>query len=192
MLNIYEAKYPKLKTYDVGIVLGGFSGINSRNKSIAFNGSGDRLIQAIKLYKNGIIGKILIASGNANLMDNKIKEADLASAYLKEIGIPDSAIMVDNSSRNTLENAKNSATLISKRGKNLTILVITSAWHIPRSKIIFDKVFEKKLIYYPCNFLGKTSLDLSDFIVPSAEALSIWPMLFKEWFGLAVDTWRMV
>ncbi|MBC7418740.1 MAG: YdcF family protein [Pedobacter sp.] len=191
ILNGYEAKYPKLETYGVGIVLGGFSDFNPRNKSIAFNASGDRLFQAIKLYKDGVIQKILIASGNANLLDDKVKEAALASAYLRHIGIPDSAIIVENNSRNTIENAKNSASLISKSYVNQKVIVITSAWHIPRARLIFDKTFATKLTYYPSNFLGKTSFDLSDFIIPSAAALSTWPMLFKEWVGLMVDRWRV-
>ncbi|MET4083322.1 uncharacterized SAM-binding protein YcdF (DUF218 family) [Pedobacter sp. UYP30] len=185
VLNAYETSYPKLEKYDVGIVLGGFSDINARNNSIEFNGSGDRLFQAIKLYKRGVIHKILIASGSANLIDHKIREADLASAYLKDIDIPDSAILIENNSRNTIENAKNSARFISNAYKSPKILVITSAWHIRRAELIFDKAFKKKLTYYPTDFAGKTSFDFSDFIIPSAAALNTWPMLFKEWIGLA-------
>ncbi len=191
VLNAYEACYPKLGKYDVGIVLGGFSNINLRNNNIEFNCSGDRLFQAIKLYKRGVIHKIMIASGNANLFDNNVKEACLAAKYMKEIGIPDSTIFIENSSRNTLENAKNSARQISKKYTNPKILVITSAWHIPRASLIFDRTFNKKLSYYPTNFEGKTRFDFSDFIIPNAGALGTWPKLFKEWIGLAVDRWRV-
>lgn len=191
ILNAYEASYPKLKKYDVGIVLGGFSNINLRNNSIEFEGSGDRLFQAIKLYKKGIIKEILIASGNSNLLDNKVKEADLAANYLKEIGIPDSAILVEDNSRNTVENARNSAKIISKRYNNPKILVITSAWHIPRARLVFDRTFNKKLNYYPADFEGRTKFDLSDFVIPSAAALIAWPKLFKEWIGLVIDRFRI-
>lgn len=191
VLNAYEAKYPKLGKYDVGIILGGFSELNPRNDSIAFNGSGDRLFQAIKLYKDGVIRKILISGGSSNLLDRKVREADLAAAYLKNIGIPDSVILIDNTSRNTIENAENSAVVISKNGLGSKILVITSAWHIPRAKVIFNKVFRARLAYYPTNFVGKTWFDFSDFIIPSALALSTWNMIFKEWVGLVVDRYRL-
>ena len=190
ILNSYEAGYPKKGKYDVGIVLGGFSGLNKRNNEIAFNWAGDRLFQAIALYKKGQIKQILLSSGSANLVDRKIKEADLAIKYLKLIGIPDSAILIENQSRNTVENARYSLALIAKSTPKAKVLVITSAWHIPRAKLIFDKQAKQKIEYYPTNFSGDTEFDLSDFIIPDASALGTWEMLFKEWMGLAVDRIR--
>ncbi|MBT2563143.1 hypothetical protein J7E50_24885 [Pedobacter sp. ISL-68] len=55
IINSYEADYPRAGKFDVGIVLGGFSGLNKRNNEIAFNWAGDRLFQAIALYKKGQI-----------------------------------------------------------------------------------------------------------------------------------------
>lgn len=190
VINSYEASYPKIGKYDVGIVLGGFSGLNKRNNEIAFNWAGDRLFQAIALYKKGQIKQILLSSGSANLVDREIKEADLAIKYLKLIGIPDSAILTENQSRNTVENARYSLALIAKSTPKAKVLVITSAWHIPRAKLIFDKQAKQKIEYYPTNFSGDTEFDLSDFIIPDASALGTWEMLFKEWIGLAVDRIR--
>jgi len=190
IINSYEAGYPKAEKYDVGIVLGGFSGLNKRNNEIAFNWAGDRLFQAIALYKKGQIKQILLSGGSANLTDRKIKEADLAIQYLKLIGIPDSAILIENQSRNTIENARYSLALIEKSKSKAKILVITSAWHIPRAKLIFDKQAKQKIEYYPTNFSGDTEFDLGDIIIPNASALGVWEMLFKEWIGLTVDGLR--
>ncbi|TCD26780.1 YdcF family protein [Pedobacter psychrodurus] len=186
----YEAGYPKAEKYDVGIVLGGFSGLNKRNNEIAFNWAGDRLFQTIALYKKGQIKQILLSGGSANLIDQQIKEADLAIKYLKLIGIPDSAILIENQSRNTVENAKYSLALIAKKNPKAKILVITSAWHIPRAKLIFDKQTKHKIEYYPTNFSGSTEFEFSDFIIPNTSALGAWEMLFKEWIGLTVDRIR--
>ncbi|WP_316805123.1 YdcF family protein [Pedobacter nototheniae] len=190
ILNAYEAKYPDDQKFEVGILLGGFSEINERNNQIQLSFTGDRLFQTISLYKRGKINKILISGGSGNLLDTKVKEADLALNYLKEIGIPDSAIWIENQSRNTIENAKNSFSLIQKYKANANVLVITSAWHIPRSKLIFDKVFGKKLTYYPTNYLGKTTYDAGDILIPDAYALFKWELLLKEWIGLIVDNFR--
>jgi len=190
IVNGYEAGYPKLQHYDVGIVLGGFSGLNKRNNEIAFNGAGDRLFQAIALYKRGNIKQILLSSGSANLIDKKVKEADLALKYLKLIGIPDSAILIENQSRNTIENARYSLALIEKKNPKAKILVITSAWHIPRARLTFNKLARQKIDYYPTNFSGNTEFVFSDFIIPNAGALGAWEMLFKEWIGLIVDRIR--
>lgn len=187
--NLYEAKYPPERNYDVGIVLGGFSAINKRNNQIAFGNSSDRLFQAISLYKKGKIKQILISSGSANLFKSGPKEADLAAKYLKEIGIPDTAILIENSSRNTIENARYSAKII-ENIPNGGVLIITSAWHIPRAKLIFSKHFKMPVYYYPTNYIGKSEYDWSDFIVPSTEVLGNWEILFKEWIGLITDRFR--
>ena len=191
VMNAYEAGYPEKQHYDVGIVLGGFSGLNRRNEKIAFSGAGDRLFQAVSLFKNKQIDKILIASGSANLMDNEVKEADLVIGYLKLIGIPDSVLLLENQSRNTIENARNSIGLIEKVKPGAKILVITSAWHIPRARLIFDRQSKRKIEYYPTNFAGPDQIDFGDFIIPSASALGGWETLFKEWVGLAVDRVRI-
>lgn len=186
LYNAYEANYPpKDKKYDVAVVLGGFSQINKRNNEIAFGGSSDRLFQAIALYKKGIVGKILLSSGSANLIDKSVKEADLAISYLKLIGIPDSSILVENQSRNTLENAEFSLALIKKQNPNADILVITSAWHIPRAKLVFNKKYNG-IDFYPTDFRGQTEYDLGDYIIPSASAIASWDTLLKEWVGLIV------
>ncbi|WP_165825417.1 YdcF family protein [Pedobacter yonginense] len=188
--NWYEADYPLEQKHDVGIVLGGFSGINERTHQISFNWASDRLFQALALYKKGEINKILLSGGNASLLNNKIKEADLVVDYLKLIGIPDSAILFENQSRNTIENAKNSIALIKKYKADAKILVITSAWHIPRAKTIFEKQSKNKIDYYPTNFIGRNSFSIGDFIIPDLGAFGTWELLIKEWIGLAVDRIR--
>jgi len=188
--NLYEAKYPLERNYDVGIVLGGFSAINKRNNQIVFGNSSDRLLQTISLYKKGKIKRILISSGSANLFKSGPKEADLAAKYLKEIGIQDTVILIENQSRNTIENASYSAKIITEKIPNASVLVITSAWHIPRAKLIFSKHFKMPVYYYPTNYIGKSEYDWSDFIVPSTEALGNWEILFKEWIGLITDRFR--
>jgi uncharacterized SAM-binding protein YcdF (DUF218 family) len=190
IFNLYETTYPIEQHYNVGVVLGGFSGINKRTGKIAFNWASDRLFEAISLYRTGKIDKILITSGNANLVDKQIKEGDLVYHYLREIGIADSAILIENKSRNTIENAALSYKLIKKLDPKAKILVITSAWHIPRAKMIFSKQFGDNISFYPTNFIGKTNYDIGDYLIPSAGALSNWELIFKEWVGYLVDKFR--
>lgn len=189
--NLYEPDYPStLKNYDIAIVLGGFSGLNKRNNEIQFNWASDRLFQTFSLYKKGKIKKMLITGGNASLTDNQIKEADLVQKFLRNICIPDSDVLIENQSRNTIENAKFSAQLIEKKFPGAKIVVVTSAWHIPRAKLIFDRFFRIKPDYLPTNYIGRTAdYSFEDFI-PDPGILSSWELLFKEWIGLAVDYFR--
>lgn len=188
--KLYEAPYPILKHYDVGILLGGFSGVNEA-KHIEFTSAGDRILQTIALYKQGVIQKILVSSGSANLFENDIKEANLAADYLRIIGIPDSAIVVENQSRNTKENISNSYQLILKENLGSSVLIITSAWHIPRTRLIVRQQGVAMPDFYPTHHLSGDDLNWSDYIIPSAEAVNNWGILIKEWIGYVVTKIRI-
>lgn len=188
--NLYEGKYPPEKKYDIGILLGGYSK-STRGEQLAVNERGDRLTQTIYLFNKGTIKKILISGGSGKLFGSESLEADLTANYLKTIGIPDSCILVENNSKNTVENAKFSLDLIKKIQPHASILVITSAWHIPRSKMIFDKTFNRELDYYPGDFIGREIYDISDFYLPDAGSLGYWQYIIKEWVGLVVDRFRI-
>lgn len=187
--NFYEAAYPAKKQYDIGVLLGGFSK-STQGGQLAVNERGDRLIQTINLLKNGTIKKILVSGGSGKLIGTEAIEADLTLTYLKSLGIPDSSILIENRSKNTIENAKYSAELVNKNQPNASMLVITSAWHIPRSKMIFDKAFNRKLDYYPTDYIGKEQYDISDYYLPDAGSLGYWQFILKEWVGLIVDRIR--
>ena len=187
--NVYEPTYPKYQKYDIGILLGGFSKSTQRGE-LAANERGDRLIQTIYLFKTGIIKKILISGGSGKLIGKESIEADYVAKYLEQIGIPDSCVLIENRSKNTIENAKYSEELINKNKRDETVLVITSAWHIPRSKMIFDEAFDKQLTYYPTDYIGKEKYDISDYYMPNADALSYWQSILKEWVGCVVDRLR--
>ena len=187
--NFYEPTYQENHQYDVGVLLGGFSK-STQHGALAVNERGDRLIQTIHLFKTGVIKKILVSGGSGKLIGNESIEADYVSKYLKQIGIPDSSIIVENRSKNTIENARYSAELIREYKPGAKILVITSAWHIPRSKMIFNKAFNQELAYYPTDYIGKEKYDISDYYMPNADALSYWQFILKEWVGCIVDRIR--
>lgn len=190
IFNAYEEGYPKDQHYQIGIVLGGFSGYDEEHREIVFSSSAGRFFDAINLFNQKKIDQILISGGNSNLINNKIKEADLAAGYLREIGIPDSAILVENQSRNTAENAALSFKKVMEVNPNAKIVVVTSAWHIPRARLNFSKYFKRNIFYYPSNYIGKTSYSLTDYLLPSYSSFSKWNFILKEWAGLIVDRFR--
>lgn len=188
--NAYEEKRTEVGHYRIGIVLGGFSGYDTNTKRISFSSSSGRFFEALKLYRTGKIDKILISGGNSNLFDNSIKEADVVANFLREIGVPDSAILAENQSRNTIENAAFSFKKVNEVEPGAPVLVITSAWHIPRARLDFSKYFKQNIGYYPANYIGKTGYTLRDYIKPSVSSFYKWNLILKEWVGLIVDRWR--
>ncbi len=79
-LPIKEAYEIKGK-YDYGIVLGGMASINIRTHKMKISESIDRILQAIILYKQGSIKKIVITGGSGMVFNQKDKEAFTLKNY---------------------------------------------------------------------------------------------------------------
>ena len=173
------------KNYKYGIVLGGYSSYNKAVQHIDFNDRGDRLISAIELYKLGIIEKIIISGGNGELINNGMKESEWSKNFLINIGVESKDILLENSSRNTMENAKNTAILI-KSDLAHKLLLITSAKHMRRAKFCFNKN-NFKIDCYPTDFTNSDiTLSFDYLFIPNIDALSKWESLIHEWIGYIV------
>jgi uncharacterized SAM-binding protein YcdF (DUF218 family) len=97
---------------DVIIVLGG--GLASPRAELTEAGLGqaaDRLGQAYALWRAGKGKLILISGGNLPWAHLPKPKAELAQAVLEQLGVPADLILVESQSRNTRENALNTATL---------------------------------------------------------------------------------
>jgi len=192
LLNLFAkawdySPYPvkDTKTYSCAIVLGGFSGVDGSGNGF-FNAASDRFIEGIELLATGKAKHLLISSGNGNLIPGKFKEADWVGIQLKNLHFTDSSILIENNSRNTIENAVFSKKILLARHLNPPYLLVTSAFHMRRSMMIFKKE-GYNVIPYPCNYIaGQGDITLGD-LLPSAEALSTWNMYLKELVGYVVD-----
>ncbi len=168
--------------YDVGLVLGGFS---TRDKSLdrtVFFEANDRLMQALRLYHEGKIRRIMISSGSAAVVGEKVSEGEAVRLYLRSIHIPDSAVIIENASRNTLENINFSFKIHDSMKLTGKVLVITSAWHIPRTRLCTKN---KPVHFYATNFSSDNKRDYSpvNLLVPNPKALMNMELLIKEWVG---------
>jgi uncharacterized SAM-binding protein YcdF (DUF218 family) len=169
--------------YEVGLVLGGFSKMDTSLGRTIFFESNDRLMQAIKEFKTGRVNKLMISSGNAQIFENDLKEADAVKMYLNSIGIDDSKLIIENQSRNTFENIKFSKHILDSIGGQYPVLIFSSAWHLPRVRIFTEHTMNSD--FYPTNYISDKKRDFSpsNLLVPSASALSHFELLMKEWVG---------
>ena len=171
--------------YKYGIVLGGYSSYNKEIQHIDFKDSGDRLISAIELYKLGKIEKIIISGGNGELINNGMKESEWSKSFLINMGIESKDILLENSSRNTMENAQNTAILI-KNDISQKILLITSAVHMKRAKFCFNKN-NFNIDCYPTDITNSDIVLSVDYLfIPNIDALVKWEDLIHEWIGYIV------
>jgi uncharacterized SAM-binding protein YcdF (DUF218 family) len=176
---------PKKPTpYSCAIVLGGFS--SERNKTGFFNGASDRFIQGLKLLSTHQTTHILISGGNGNLVPDKFAESDWVKTQLEEFGVPDSSIVIEDKSRNTIENAAFSKTLLSKSHLQPPYLLVTSAFHMRRSLGIFKNA-KVDVVPYACNFMAGGGNFSFDEFIPDATVLGKWNVYIKEVIGVAVN-----
>jgi uncharacterized SAM-binding protein YcdF (DUF218 family) len=172
------------KKYSCGILLGGFTSADDSGHGY-FNFSSDRFIQTVKLYQKGIIENILVSGGNGNLVDNKFREGEWVKGQLLQVGIPESAILVENNSRSTLENAEFSKTIIDSAKLQPPYVLITSAFHMRRASWIFTKE-GMDVVPFPCNYLvGGNEFYLAD-LLPQIHAMDLWSFYIKEVVGYFV------
>ena len=178
--------------YDVGILLGGYSESHAtrRNNAHFFylsTLSGNRLTQTVELYKLGKIKTILLSGGTGSLVGEKILEAEVAKAFLIRLGVPAKDIITEVDSRNTHENALFSKKILAELGEanNPNLLLLTSAFHMPRAKKCFDKVGLKTTPFSIDEHAYPRALT-PDNLVPDASCLTSWKVMIREWIGIVV------
>ena len=169
-------------TYDAGILLGGIGSFDKFGNGY-MNDASDRLIATCALYHSGSIKKIVISAGNID--KNKPKEAIFLSTKVAGMGIPDSDILVESSSRTTFENAIFCKRKIDSSGLKPPYVLVTSALHIPRAVHAFQKA-GLQVVPYPCNYkFFEKNFQLSDYLFPKLYIINDWGYLMKEVVGLA-------
>lgn len=176
------------KKYSCVIVLGGFSSGNTAADG-HFNNSSDRFIQGAKLVETKQASHILISGGSGQLIPGEFREAAWVRGELLKFNIPDSLILVESQSKNTIENAAYSKELLQKSHLAPPYLLVTSAFHMRRALLIFKKA-GVPVVPYPANYFGMdVSFGLDEFL-PNASALSNWEFYTKEVVGYVVTYFK--
>lgn len=145
----------------------------------------DRLLHALRLWKAGKAPLLIVSGGNMSfLTGSDLTEARRMQALAQEYGVPASAIILEERSRNTFENALYVREVLEERGLK-KILLVTSASHMPRSAAVFrtqgiDFVAaptDVRVVPRPFNLFQ---------ILPNFEALKFSTIATKEYVGIAV------
>lgn len=169
--------------YDAIVVLGGsINAAASDDKGhIQTNDANERIMAAASLYLDEVAPLILVSGGSGNPAWPDKKEAPLMAELLETMGVPRNAIITENASRNTYENATFSKPLLEKAGAKRIVLV-TSAWHIRRSAAIFRKQ-GYDFAPFPVDCLKEPFTPFAD-LVPDAGALDRSTRILREIVGI--------
>lgn len=143
----------------------------------------NRMLTAARLEHSILASTPIILTGGIVYADGAC-EAEIAKRQLMQLGIAEALLQTENKSRTTKENAFYTAEIARKRGYK-HLLLVTSAWHMPRSVAIFRKACGENItIYaYPCDYIfaSEEGINYRDFL-PSAAALA-WNMLALHEYG---------
>lgn len=191
LLDSLEDQYPgtpieKSPKAQAIVVLGGSIAFpNSHHRDIELTDSSDRILQAARLYKAQKAPTVLMSGGNIDFLGGSdlLPESQLMAQLAEEFGVPKEAMLTETTSRNTYENAKNSWVVLQPKGIK-QILLVTSAFHMPRSVAIFRKVGFTVIPATTDFRSGDENIDWILATLPSAEALDNSTLVLKEWIGL--------
>ena len=109
-------------------------------------------------------------------------EAELARAFYAEQGVDMRRVQLEGHSRTTRENARQVAALLGERCRQPWLLV-TSAWHMPRSMAEFESV-GCQVTAYPVDFRTGTTTPWTEYSL--ARSLLLWQTALHEWLGRGV------
>lgn len=119
------------------VVLGGAIGSAEGGRLYPHLGeSSDRLWHAARLYHSGKAPLLVLSGGNLPWLGSA-SEAEAMRAFLRDLGVPDSAMILESRSGSTRENAVFSAQILHARGIQ-DVLLVTSARHMTRALPLFE------------------------------------------------------
>ncbi|KIL42529.1 hypothetical protein SD70_00115 [Gordoniibacillus kamchatkensis] len=141
-----------------------------------------RLVTAARLARD--TGLPLIVSGG-QVFAASANEAEAVRRELLGLGIPDRQIRLERTSRNTEENAANTARLMRANGFTRPLLV-TSAWHMPRALALFSRE-GVAAVPVPTDYAADGSLSPTPLLfMMTPSGMEMTGTALKEYLGLLV------
>ena len=176
------------ETVDAIIVLGGSTlGRVSAARGVAeLNDAGDRLTEAVVLARRYPLARIVFSGGVGMFEPGGEPEAATAERLLLAMGIAPERLVLEDQSRNTDENAELTSALL---GDDIgTVLLVTSAFHMPRSVGLFRRV-GVEVVAWPTDYRSSGKEGFALELANPMHNMNTVGIAVKEWIGLAVYYW---
>src|SRR6516165_8076904 len=187
MMLLLEQRFPRPPVLpdriDGILVLGGAVDprISAAYGETVFNGSIGRVLAGIALARHHPEAKLALIGGEGEFFPVGFPEARATQGFVLEEGISPGRVILEERSRSTHENAAFAYEMI-RPGRAETWVLVTSAFHMPRSVASFRAV-GWSVIPYPVDFKVDPSTGLhANFNL--LDGLSASTIAGKEWVGL--------
>ncbi len=142
-----------------------------------------RLVKGIEIARKMHV-PLVLTGGNGEPFATTLNDADIMATAAFALGVPRDQVIVENRSRNTLENSHAVRGLV----KGNRIVLATSAYYMRRAVIMFAKS-GFSVIPAPTDPLVQTRKTGFATLIPSAANLAKSSMALAEWMSLA--WWRV-
>lgn len=173
---------PALSSHIEGIILLGGAvdpGISKARGQPAINDAGARVIETAALARRFPDARILL-SGGEGLRATGWSEAAPTRQILLSLGVAPERLILEERSRDTIENAEYGSALVRPEPDQVWVLV-TSAAHMPRAVGCFRHV-GWDIVPYPVDYRTAPGIEAPDYYL--SQRLALMEFAVKEWIGL--------
>ncbi|MCL2688958.1 MAG: YdcF family protein [Chitinispirillia bacterium] len=187
-----EQRYLPSVNYDKAsavVLLGGATvGQRAPRINVETNADANRIFNSVRVFRQSGSEKLVLSGGVVEVVSNDtVPEAHSAFLLLNELfGIDSADVLLEPNSRNTRENALYTKKVMEEAGLGNDIILVTSAYHMPRSAAIFRKagfiVTPAPAGFYEEDYIG---FKLYGWL-PNAGSLFRSTIALHEYYGIAV------
>jgi uncharacterized SAM-binding protein YcdF (DUF218 family) len=167
------------------IVLGGAidESLGRARGQVALQDGAARLTEAVALSRRFPEARIVYTGGSNAFAANGATEAHDAGKLLVLLGVDPARITLEDRSRNTDENARFTRDIVHPE-PSLAWLLVTSAYHMPRSMGLFRKA-GFNVVAYPVDYRSAGGAGDLHVNRETWRGLGLFDLAVHEWIGLA-------
>jgi len=154
------------------------------NDILEWSDAVDRFEGGIALYKAGKAPYLIFTGGRVPWQSTKRPEGEMLAEWAVAHGVPEGNILLTGEAVNTAGEAEAVAKLLTQKDmEESTVLLVTSAFHMRRSQLLFEGA-GLGVIPYPVDFRVGEGSDFTIIdLLPNATSLSNTEMALREFYG---------
>ncbi|MEM6711197.1 MAG: YdcF family protein [Pseudomonadota bacterium] len=188
--------YPDIDNPAAIIILGGgeASGPHDAWDTLSLNEAGDRIVEGIALAKGHEDALLIFTGGTGSIRPDATRSnsAQVAQDVIEAMGVEQERTLIGPQARTTEEHPTEVRALLeSAGGPSGPIVIVTSAFHMPRSIGVFCQAGFQNVIPYPVDHRTTPNLSFFDKLGwDYAGNLAQLQNGIREWVALVTYHWR--
>jgi uncharacterized SAM-binding protein YcdF (DUF218 family) len=189
LLHDLESRYAEmppqadLRPYVGMVVLGGafeHGYIAQDHRQPVLNDGAERMVAPVAAAQRHPTLQIVFTGGEGTVFGTGPSEAERARVLFESLGLSGERVRYESASRTTYENAELTAQLPGL-DRTQPWLLVTSAWHMPRSMAVFRKM-GWNVTAYPVDFRTGSGTPWLEYSL--REGVTRWQLVLHEWLGI--------